>query len=131
MLSPSPYAPTMTTERRQRSEASGRWAETAAVALLMAKGYRVIERRLRARSGEIDIVAVRGRVVAFVEVKYRSSMAAAESSISARQARRIAQSAEQWIWRHPAFRDYVISLDTVLMAPWRWPRHVRHALERT
>ena len=116
---------------RRRSETSGRWAEVAAAALLMVKGYRVLERRLRARTGEIDIVAVRGRVVAFVEVKYRRSLAIAAVAVSDRQARRMARSAEQWIWRHPAYRKHVISLDTILMAPWSWPRHVRHALERT
>jgi putative endonuclease len=119
------------TPERRRREASGRWAEHVAAVVLVCKGYRILARRLRARTGEVDIVAVRGRTVAFVEVKLRRSIAEARMSIGRRQSARMARSAEHWIWTHPHYRDHVISLDTVLVAPWRLPRHERHALERT
>ena len=38
----------------------------------MAKGYRIIARRYRSPLGELDLVARRGRVLAFVEVKQRA-----------------------------------------------------------
>ncbi|KGM35390.1 YraN family protein, partial [Inquilinus limosus] len=56
-------------ESRRRAEAFGHRAERAAAWLLRAKGWRILARRLKTPLGEIDIVALRGRTVAFVEVK--------------------------------------------------------------
>jgi putative endonuclease len=49
----------------------GRWAEEAAVSFLKRRGYRIIDRNFRIRSGEIDIVASDGGTVAIIEVKAR------------------------------------------------------------
>src|SRR5690606_27153300 len=56
---------------RSRAERYGRWAETAAVVLLMCQGFRILGRRCRTPAGEIDIVARRGRLVVACEVKAR------------------------------------------------------------
>lgn len=116
-------------EERRARERSGRVAELVAAVLLTLTGHRVLARRLRSRLGEIDLVAVRGRRLAFVEVKLRRSAALAEESIGDPQARRIADAAEQWVWRHRQYRDYEIGLDSILVVPWRLPRHVRNALQ--
>lgn len=49
----------------------GRRGEEAAVRLLLAKGYTILARNWRIRSGELDIVARDGRTLVFVEVKTR------------------------------------------------------------
>ena len=49
----------------------GRRGEEAAVRLLLAKGYTILARNWRVRSGELDIVARDGRTLVFVEVKTR------------------------------------------------------------
>jgi len=49
--------------------ALGRRGEDAAVRLLLAKGYSILARNWRVRSGELDIVARDGRTIVFVEVK--------------------------------------------------------------
>ena len=116
------------TIRRQR-EQSGRMAEHIAAVLLCVKGYRILARRYRSKLGEIDLIAVRGRRLAFVEVKRRSTIEAAEAAKTMRLARRIARSAEQWVWRHPAYRDYEIGLDAMLIVPGRLPRHQPNALQ--
>jgi Uncharacterised protein family UPF0102 len=67
----------------------GRVSEALAAAMLIAKGYRILGRRVRTRAGEIDIVAVRGKRLAFVEVKRRLTREDAEAAVSARQAARI------------------------------------------
>lgn len=50
---------------------TGRRAEAAAAAYLVRHGYQILEQNWRTRYCEIDIVALKSRVVYFVEVKYR------------------------------------------------------------
>ena len=114
---------------RQRHELRGRLSELLAAAVLCMKGYRILERRYRSRAGEIDLIAARGKRLAFVEVKLRSTIEAAEMATTGRQAARMARAAEQWVWRHPGFRNHHIGLDVLLCAPWRLPQHRADALQ--
>jgi putative endonuclease len=116
---------------RQRHELRGRVSELLAAAVLRLKGYRILERRHRSRAGEIDLIAVRGKRLAFVEVKLRPTIEAAEIATTGRQATRMARAAEQWVWRHPGFRNHHIGLDALLCAPWRLPQHRADALQPT
>lgn len=50
----------------------GASAEDAAAGLLLAAGYRIVERNFRCRAGELDIVARDGDVLVFIEVRMRS-----------------------------------------------------------
>jgi putative endonuclease len=56
-------------DRKER----GDWGEERAAVYLRLHGYRILERNFRCRQGEIDIIARRGDVVAFVEVKQRKN----------------------------------------------------------
>ncbi len=116
------------TTRRRQAEQRGRLAEWLAAGMLLAKGYRILARRLRGPHGEIDLVAVRGRRLAFVEVKQRGSSDDAAAALTPRQADRLADAAERWLWRNPRYRDHTIGLDAVLLGPRMWPRHVPDAL---
>ncbi len=107
----------------------GRLSELIAAALLMAKGYRILARRCRTPYGEIDLIAVRGRRLAFVEVKHRPTREQAEAALSDYQGHRIAEAAEYWIARRPHYRDHDRGLDAVLVAPLRWPVHLSDALQ--
>ena len=98
--------------------------------MLRLKGYRILERRYRVPVGEIDIVAVRGRRIAFVEVKHRPTLALAGMSLSARQRERIIRAAEHWLARHPRYQEHEFGLDLMLMAPRAWPRHLPNAFHR-
>jgi putative endonuclease len=115
-------------ERQQRLN-RGASAELVAAALLVAKGYFILARRLRTPYGEVDIVARRGRRLAFVEVKRRLTPDAAEASLTPHQAGRIARAADYWLDRHPAHREHEIGLDAILVVPRRWPRHIPNALD--
>jgi putative endonuclease len=107
----------------------GALSELAAAALLLLKGYRIVERRHRSRAGEIDLIAVRGRRLAFVEVKFRRTIRQATDAITGIQERRIGNAAEQWVWQHPRYHGHEIGLDAILVAPGRLPRHVINALQ--
>lgn len=107
----------------------GRVAEWVAAIFLMLKGYRILAHRVRGPYGELDLIAVRGNRLAFIEVKYRHTLEAARSSISNEQSNRMATAAEQWAWKHPAYRNYRFGLDAIYLAPWRVPRHAIDALQ--
>jgi putative endonuclease len=115
-------------EARRRSERRGRSAELLAAGLLMLKGYRILARRQRTPWGEIDLIAVRGRRLAFVEVKQRPTRAEAQEALSPQQAERLARAAEQWVWRHAAYRDHEIGFDAVLLGG-GLPRHHPNVLQ--
>lgn len=114
---------------RLRRYRRGLLSEMAAAALLTAKGYRILQRRSRTPFGEIDLIAVRGRRLAFVEVKRRSTRSAAEAAITARQVSRIARAAAFWTSRHPAYAGHEQGLDAVLVLPFRLPVHLVNVLE--
>jgi putative endonuclease len=107
----------------------GRFSEVIAAALLLAKGYRILARRCRTPYGEIDLIAVRGRRLAFVEVKRRATREEAEAALTGSQAHRIVQAADYWIGRHPRYRDHDRGLDAVLVVPFRAPAHLPDALQ--
>jgi putative endonuclease len=104
-------------------------AESRAAAWLVAKGYRVLARRWRCRGGEIDIVARRGRRVIFVEVKARQLLTQAAEAIEGRQQHRVVTAAEAWLVSHPEHASYEFRFDAILIAPWRWPLHIRDAFD--
>lgn len=106
----------------------GRLSEWVAAAALLARGYRILGRRVRTPFGEIDLIAVRGRRLAFVEVKRRATRLEAEAALTSRQAGRIARAAAFWASRHPAFRDHEQGLDVVFVLPNRLPVYLPNAL---
>ncbi len=115
-------------EERQRRYRAGLTAEFVAGLYLMARGYRVLERRCKTAAGEIDIVAVRGKRIAFVEVKRRKSIADAEASITRHQRERVRKAALVWIGARPRFQGHDVGFDLVFLVPRRLPVYLRDAL---
>jgi putative endonuclease len=116
-------------ERRARTYDAGHFAESFAVATLIVKGYRILSRRWRSRSGEVDIVALSpgwgsNRTLVFVEVKRRGDFDIAAESIRVQQRRRIMRAADTFVGSHPRFARTTRRFDIVLVAPRRWPLHV-------
>ena len=58
-------------EKRVRAYRRGVFAETAAALMLRLKGYAIVARRYKTPVGEIDLVALKGKRLAFLEVKRR------------------------------------------------------------
>lgn len=117
----------------------GEWGERQARLHLEAGGYSIIAANFRCRAGEIDIVAIDGDEIVFVEVKTRSgdSYGLAEESISPARAERLVAVAEEFLQSRSAFPygtetpwriDLVcINLDRrgILLSI----NHIRHAIE--
>ncbi len=104
-------------------------AESRAAALLLAKGFRICARRWRCPAGEIDIIARRGNLLIFVEVKARACLDEAAYSVTVRQKRRIATSAAAWLAANPDDAACDMRFDAVLVVPRSLPRHVAGAFE--
>lgn len=109
--------------RRIAAEKRGRGAETLACWYLRLRGWRILARRARVPGGEVDIVARRGRTVAFVEVKARSTEAAAAFSLDEWRLRRVAVAAQRLIPRFAREGDD-IRIDAIFVIPRRWPKHL-------
>ena len=112
--------------KREAAERRGRRGEGWAAWLLRLKGWRVIGRRVKTPRGEIDLVARRGRTVAFIEVKWRTTDKGLDTAIDAYRLRRVAAAVEAVAHRYARPGD-TIRIDVLLLAPRRWPRHIVNA----
>lgn len=113
-------------ERGRRAWHSGHAAERLAALYLMAKGYRILEKRFRTPVGEIDLIVRRGRVIAYVEVKQRPEEALALEAVSETARRRISQAAA-WYGARLKEPDLTQRFDVIAVRPWRLPRHLENA----
>ena len=77
----------------------GKEGEDRAAKFLVKRGYRILERNYRTRSGEIDLIALHDGIVVFVEVKTRTSAAygAPELAVNPRKQRRMVKAALGYI----------------------------------
>lgn len=107
---------------RAAAERRGRRAERIAACWLMLKGWRIVARRRRLPMIEIDLIARRGRVLAVVEVKRRATIEQALMALQPQAALRLQRAAAQLAAE--AAGDTVGRVDLIVVAPWRWPKHV-------
>jgi putative endonuclease len=112
--------------RRRKAYRRGHRSEWLAAVALMAKGFRILERRYRTRLGEIDLIARRGDLVLIVEVKARRSLVEAMEAIARQSERRIEAAADIWLSRQPDYGRFSVRFDMVAVLPWRWPVHVEN-----
>jgi putative endonuclease len=111
---------------RRKAERSGRIGETAAAWWLRLKGWRILDRRVKTGAGEVDLVARRGHLVAFVEVKRRRTGAELDYAIDEYRLRRVAAAAEFLAPRYLEAGDDM-RIDVILIAPGRALRHIENA----
>jgi putative endonuclease len=112
--------------KREVAERRGRRGEGWAGWWLRLQGWRIVARRVHTPRGEIDLVARRGRTVAFVEVKWRATGGELALAIDEYRLRRVAAAAEAISHRFAKPGD-TLRIDVLLLAPGRWPRHIVNA----
>lgn len=108
---------------RARREADGRRGEFIAAWYLRLSGWSIVAERVKTPRGEVDLIARRGRVLAFVEVKWRASAAARDQAIDATRLRRVGAAAAALAQRYAQPGD-TVRVDVLLLCPWRWPRRI-------
>ena len=112
--------------KRRRAERRGRIAEWFAAMFLRIKGFNVVESRFRCPAGEVDIIARRGGLLVFVEVKSRASLEMAVEAVTPYARRRIGAAAQMFLSRRAHLADCAIRYDIVAVAGWRL-RHLPDA----
>lgn len=112
--------------KRQLAEKSGREGERRAAFWLRAKGWRIVGERVKTPRGEIDLIAKRGGVVAFVEVKWRRKGADLDLAIDEYRLARVAAAVE-CVAVDYATQGEDIRIDVILLAPGALPRHIANA----
>ncbi len=113
--------------RGKAARISGRRGEVLAAIWLLAKGYRILGFRLQTPQAEIDLLALRGTVLAVIEVKRRTSLAAALETVTFDQRDRLRRAGANLAARRPALAGASVRLDLIALAPGKLPRHIPDA----
>lgn len=103
-------------ERGARADRTGRLAEAIARAALIAEGWQILAERIRTPAGELDLVAEKAGLLAFIEVKARPSLREAAHALTPRQQGRLLAAAEAWMAVNPAHGLEGVRFDVLLVA---------------
>jgi putative endonuclease len=97
----------------------GKEGEAAAALFLENKGFRILERNFRFRQGEVDLVALDGETVVFIEVKAWSTLGieALEQGLDEKKQRRIIETAKYFLSSHREYKYMAVRFDVVFVAP--------------
>ncbi len=101
--------------RASAAEARGRAAESRVAAALEREGWAILARRVRTEAGELDLIAERQGLLAFVEVKARPRLAEAAEAVSPRQRARLMAAAEAWLAANPGRGAAGMRFDVMLV----------------
>lgn len=115
-----------TTPARQEADRRGREGEAEAAMFLAQQGWRIVAERVKTKAGEIDLIAHRPGLVAFIEVKWRARSIALADAIDERRLARVAKAVEIVAHEYAAGGED-IRLDVILLAPGRKPTHIENA----
>ncbi len=107
--------PTPRARRGRHAQLSGLIAEALVSQVLLSDDWVIFGRRLRTEAGEIDIVAERDGVLAFIEVKQRKTLADAAVCLSYRQRKRLIGAAEILLAEHPEWGRAGVRFDVMMV----------------
>ncbi|MFK5980205.1 MAG: YraN family protein [Rhizobiaceae bacterium] len=115
--------------KRAKTQAykKGFWAEFIAAWFLRFKGYRILHMRYKTGSGEIDIIAKKRELIAFVEVKARAQVQSAVDAVSYSSQQRISNAADIWLARQHDANVLSLRFDIIAVVPWKIPVHLEDA----
>ena len=116
-------------QSRKEAESRGRRAELIFSIQLIMKVYWILAQRAKPKLGEIDLIARIGKILAFIEVKARSSSNESLGALSPQSAGRIARAAALWTSSRPWARSLFMRFDIVAIVPGQAPRHFANAFQ--
>lgn len=109
--------------KRRKAERRGRFAEILVAVYLRLKGYRIVALRYRTPVGEIDIIARKKDLTAFIEVKARREVRQALDAVGPAAQHRIRSAADCWLATQMDAHLLSLRYDIVAVQKWRLPRH--------
>jgi putative endonuclease len=109
--------------KRRKAERRGHVSEYLAAFYLMAKGYRVLAIRYRTKLGEIDLIARKGDLAIFVEVKARIGEREAIDAVGFTTQARIRAASDLWLSKRKDAARLSQRYDIIAVLPGRFPRH--------
>lgn len=112
---------------RKQAEQRGRRAETLAAWLLRLKGYKILEMRQKTPHGEIDVIALKGNILAIVEVKQRSTLELAHEALHTADLSRIEEAAYYYQAKRVKLENKDIRFDAIFVMPGLRIKHVKDA----
>jgi putative endonuclease len=112
---------------RKKAQRRGHVSEYLAAFSLLLRGYRILAMRYRVKAGEIDIIARKGDLTSFIEVKARATTEASVFAVDGWTQNRIRNASMSWLSSQKDAGQLSYSYDIVAVRPWRWPVHLRDA----
>jgi putative endonuclease len=108
--------------------AKGRAGEDAACAELLGQGFEIVERNWRVREGEIDVIARRGDLLVFAEVKSRTTDAFGDpaEAVTPAKARRLRSLAALYLSAGPEHGEARFDVFAVMLGPSGEVTELRH-----
>ena len=114
-------------QARIKAEQRGRRAETLAAWLLRFKGYKILDMRKQTPHGEIDIIALKGKILAIVEVKQRPTLDQAKDALHNANLSRIEEAAYFYQAKRSKLDNKDIRFDAVYVTAGLRMKHVKDA----
>jgi putative endonuclease len=113
--------------RRLKALRRGRLSEYLAALSLLLRGHRILAMRYKVRAGEIDIIARKGDLISFIEVKARASALDSVIAVNGLTQSRIRNASLFWLKGQKDGGRLSLSYDIIAVRPWRWPEHFPNA----
>lgn len=114
------------TKKPGKRRATGFWAEDLVAKKLESSGYEILDRNFYCPGGELDLVAMQGETLCFIEVRFRSDVDAGEPLETVRgvKQRRLLHAARLYLSSHPRFDPMrqIIRFDVVSVVGKKSPR---------
>ena len=101
-------------------------AEYLVLILYKIRLYSILHHRMKTLVGEIDLIALRGKQLVFIEVKARKN-GLCEGIVSQDQQARIKRAAELFLAKNPEYNNYNIRFDLAVIKPYSWPLIINNA----
>ena len=116
------------TDKRTVKQKKGDWGEDKAVEYLKSRGYSLVCRKFRSKLGEIDVVARKGKTLAFVEVKTRKRIDYGMpcEAVDVRKQYRLRRTAEYFMLVNPWTRGMQAQMDIIEVLCLDEGNYIRH-----
>ena len=115
--------------RRIEAEKRGHRSEWLAAWALRLKGWRIVARRFKTKTGEVDLIARKHDLIIMVEVKARASLIESMDAVTPAAQKRIEAAGDIWLARQPDFAKLSVRYDLVAVLPRKWPVHVERLFD--